>query len=160
VVHLVAGYHKPMRPHVSKKSEGTNPMHWAGVFHEHGFDLVVESDSHVMKRTLPLRPDPSGPEGFRAAPGDPKATVYIGEGCWGAPLRPADDSKPWTVDAASFNGFDWIRVSGRSMEVKTVRIENAAGVRQVEAAEPFRTPAGLRLWQAKGGEVLSIPADS
>tara|TARA_R110002096_G_scaffold4501_25_gene21201 strand:+ start:146 stop:1426 length:1281 start_codon:yes stop_codon:yes gene_type:complete len=159
VIHLVAGYHKPMRPHVSKKSEGTNPMAWADNFYEHGFDLALESDSHVMKRTLPLKPDPDGPEGFRAAPNDPNATVYIGEGCWGAPLRPADDAKPWTLDTESFNGFEWIRVSPESIEVKTVRIKNAAGVEPVDPSDPYRTPDGLNLWEAEGGTVLTVPAD-
>ena len=160
VVHLLAGYHKPMRPHVSKKSEGTNSMNWADNFYKYGFDLVLESDSHVMKRTQPLKPDPNGHEGFSVALNDASATVYIGEGCWGAPLRPADDAKPWTLDTDSFNGFDWIRVSGDSIEVKTVRIENAAGVQPVDRNDPFKTPEGLNLWEAEGGILLKIPADS
>ena len=159
IVHLVAGYHKPMRPHVSKKSEGTNPMQWADNFYAHGFDLILESDSHVMKRTLPLKPDSSGPEGFSSAPDDPKATVYIGEGCWGAPLRPADDAKPWTLDTDSFNGFDWIQVSPESISIKTVRIENSTGVQRVTQLNDFETPEGLKLWDAKGGVLLKIPAD-
>ena len=83
-------------------------MAWADNFYRHGLDLSIECDSHVMKRTHPLKPDPNGFEGFSMAKSDPKATTYIGEGCWGAPLRAADDAKPWTVDTASFNGFDWI----------------------------------------------------
>lgn len=160
VTHLMAGYHKPMRPHQSKKSEGANPMQWADNFYQHGFDLVLESDSHVMKRTLPLKPDANGPEGFSAAPSDPAATVYIGEGCWGAPLRPADDGKPWTLDMGSFNGFDWIHVTPAEIEVKTVHIENTVGVERVDSTSSYKTPKGLRLWDAKGGEVLRIPADS
>ena len=159
VTHLVAGYHKPMRPHVSAKSEGENPMHWADNFYKHGVDLVLESDSHVMKRTQPLKPDAKGHEGFSAAPNDPRATVYIGEGCWGAPLRAADDAKPWTIDTESFNGFDWVLVTPQEIRVKTVRVEGHAKVPRVEHESPFALPEGMNLWKAKGGAVLRIPAD-
>jgi len=157
--HLVAGYHKPMRPHVSAKSEGINPMRWARLFHRHGMDLALESDSHVMKRTLPLRLDRLGDEGFSAAPDDPDATVFIGEGCWGAPLRAADDAKSWTVATESFNGLDWIRVSPENMRIKTVRVENPARIQAVDPANPFATPEGLELWRAGGNPILEIPAD-
>lgn len=158
-VHLVAGYHKPMRPHVGRKSEGTNPFVWADHFYEHGLDLALESDSHVMKRTYPLKPSKSGHEGFKAVTGDPKATVYIGEGCWGAPLRANDDDKPWTIDSGSFNGFDWIEVSEKHIKVKTVKVQNPSKVRQIDPDKPFENPKGLTLWEAKGGEILTIAAD-
>ena len=157
--HLVTGYHKPMRPHVSAKSEGDNPMNWADNFYRFGMDLALESDSHVMKRTLPLRPDTNGSEGFSAAPSDPKATIFIGEGCWGAPLRKADDPKPWTQDLESFNGIDWIQVSPQSMKVKTIRVDESGQVDPIDPARPFDDPDGLALWKAKGGVVLEIPAD-
>lgn len=157
--HLIAGYHKPMRPHVSAKSEGENPMLWAENFYEHGLDLALESDSHVMKRTQPLKPNPEGHEGFSAAPGDPNATTYIGEGCWGAPLRAADDGKPWTIATEAFNGFDWVHVSPDSIQVKTVRVEGSANFDPVDLAAPFETPKGLKLWEAGGEEILTITAD-
>ena len=40
--HLAAGYHKPMRPHTSSKSEGTSEYNaWAQIFFNRGMDLVV-----------------------------------------------------------------------------------------------------------------------
>ncbi|MFC4995116.1 fibronectin type III domain-containing protein [Rubritalea tangerina] len=160
VTYTAAGYHKPMRPHVSKKKEGTNPYKWAPIFYKHGVDLAFESDSHCIKRTQPLRPASDGAEGFVAAPNDPKATVYTGEGCWGAPLRKADDAKSWTLDCAAFNGFDWVSVNAESMQIKTVKLEKtgALKVEAVEQRNSFKTPKGLSLWQAKGGEVLTIRA--
>jgi len=157
--HLIAGYHKPMRPHVSAKSEGTNPMLWADNFYQHGLDLAIESDSHVMKRTHPLKPDAMGVEGFSISKDDPKATVYIGEGCWGAPLRAADDAKPWTLDCDSFNAFDWIQVTPGEINIKTVKISNQAQVEAVAGVSDFETPEKLQLWSPKGGEVLAIAAD-
>ena len=112
-----------------------------------------------MKRTHPLKPDANGHEGFSESFNDPKATVYIGEGCWGAPLRAADDGKPWTSDAASFNGIDWIQVSKDDIKVKTIKITNTARIEPARTLSNFEDPKGITLWEAKGGTVLTIPAD-
>ena len=160
VTHLVAGYHKPMRPHTSGKALGRNSYKWAGTFYEAGFDLVMESDSHVMKRTLPLKPFTGNGEDFIAAPNDPNATVYLGEGCWGAPLRRADVKYSWTVGTAAFNGFDWLQVTPKAIFDKTVKVENVAQVGLVDLQNPYENPEGLQLWAPGGGdEVLEIPAD-
>jgi hypothetical protein len=160
VTHLVAGYHKPMRPHTSGKQLGRNSYKWADTFYEAGFDLVMESDSHVMKRTLPLKPFPEGGEDFKAAPNDPNATVYLGEGCWGAPLRKADVAYSWTVGAAAFNGFDWLHVTPKAIFDKTVKVGNVASVGEIDPAKPYDNPKGLELWAPNGGdEILWIPAD-
>jgi hypothetical protein len=160
IVHLVAGYHKPMRPHTSGKSLGTNPFKWADTFYKSGFDLVMESDSHVMKRTAPIKPDPKGDGGFTAAPNDPNATVYLGEGCWGAPLRKADVKYSWTQGAAAFNGFDWIEVSPEAIRSKTVKIEDVVKVGEIDPKKPFENPEGIKLWAPNGDdEIVTIPAD-
>lgn len=160
ITHLVAGYHKPMRPHTSGKSLGRNSYKWAQLFYEVGLDLAMESDSHVMKRTLPLRPDVKDTEGFSAAPDDPKATIFLGEGCWGAPLRRADLRMSWTVGAEAFNGFDWIYVTPEAMYNKTVKIEKSSSVGEVDLEKPFENPENIVLWEPSGGDaVLTIPAD-
>ncbi len=159
VTHLVAGYHKPMRPHVGAKSEGTNPLKWAKIFYKNGLDLAIESDSHVVKRTLPLKPDANGDEGFSPASNDPNATVFIGEGCWGAPLRAADDAKSWTIDCGSFNSIDWLLVTPDQIEVKTIEVTETQGPETVKDPKSFDTPKGLKVWQPKGGEVLVINGD-
>lgn len=157
--HLLAGYHHPMRPHVAEKPEGIEPYKWAPLFYQYGLDLAIESDSHAIKRTLPLKPDPSGDHGFTPAQHDPQATVYIGEGCWGAPLRSDNDAKSWTLDSASFNGFDWICVSPESIQVRTVHFDTSAKAAAVSQRNGYNIPAGLSLWIAKGGRTLTIPAD-
>ena len=156
---LVAGYHKPMRPHVGAKKEGSNPYKWAQMFYDHGMDLAFESDSHCIKRTQPLKPSKDGEEGFVAAPNDPKATVYTGEGSWGAPTRNADDAKSWTLDCAKLSGFDWVHVGKDQMQLKTVLLgeKGADDVSAVSKSNDFNTPSGLKLWDAKGGAVLKIP---
>lgn len=160
VTHLAAGYHKPMRPHTSGKPLGRNPYKWADTFYEEGFDVVLESDSHVMKRTVPVKPDSSSDGGFKAAPNDPKATVYLGEGCWGAPLRRADVKYSWTVGAAAFNGFDWLYVTPDAIFDKTVKVENVSRVGEIDLENSYENPEGLKLWAPSGDdEVLEIPAD-
>jgi len=156
--HLVAGYHKPMRPHTSRKSEGRAEYDaWAQLFHDYRFDLVFESDSHVMKRTLPIRPSTAegNDEGFVV---DMKnGTVYTGEGCWGAPLRAVDDDKSWTLDSGSFNGFDLLHVYPQKMILYTVLVDLEANSSALPAnSEVLSLPEGLPLWEAEGGAQLTI----
>ena len=69
----------------------------------------MESDAHLVKSTWPIRPstDADNEEGFIRD--DKNGTVYVGEGCWGAPLRGADDNKSWTRDSDSFNIVDHLK---------------------------------------------------
>ncbi len=155
--HLMAGYHKPMRPHSSSKSNGTAEYNaWAQLFYDYRFDLVMESDTHTMKRTLPIRPstESGSDEGFITSVSD--GTVYIGEGCWGAPLRSANDARAWTADQASFNGFDLVHVHLDYSEVYTVRVDNEATVAELAEGEGCSLPAGIDLWQAAGGTRLVV----
>ncbi len=82
----VAAYHRPIRPHAQRKREGqAQYTHWAGPFYQGQVNLVVECDTHLVKRTWPIRPALEGDEGFIRD--EATGTVYIGEGGWGAPLR-------------------------------------------------------------------------
>ena len=76
-----AMYHRPAYPAV--KSPGEALLHWVPLFERHDVDFVLESDGHVLKRTVPIRgghPDPSG-------------VVYLGEGGLGVPQRSPDTSR-------------------------------------------------------------------
>ena len=158
--HLVTGYHKPMRPHITRKSEGTGEYNaWAELFYTYGVDLACESDSHLMKRTLPLRPTAdAGVEGYEEgfAPDLDQGTVYIGEGCWGAPLRSPDDDKAWTVGSGRFNGFDWVHVLRDRMEVFTVRVDEADEVASLTEENLLTLPVGIRLWNPSKGPVRLV----
>ena len=156
-VHLMAGYHKPMRPHNLAKSEGSSEYNaWANLFYTNRFDLIFESDSHTMKRTQPIRPDvgAGSEEGFIEDIAN--GTVYIGEGCWGAPLRSSDDSKGWTAAAGSFNGFDLVHVFIDYIEVFTVQVDNEDSVGSLSSEDRLILPEQLDLWQAAGGTRLVV----
>lgn len=155
-----AQYHKPIRPHVTRKSEGRGQYDlWAPLFYRYNFGLVVECDAHVVKTTWPIRPskEPGNDEGFIRD--DEFGTVYVGEGCWGAPLRNDDDKKSWTRASGSFNQFKWIFVSQEKIEVRTIMVEDELATQKVETVsdrDPFSIPAGLTIWKPRTGPVVEI----
>lgn len=72
---VVPNYHRALFPAV--KAPARAKVHWVPLFDEHRADLVLESDGHVFKRTVPI---------FEGKP-DPRGTVYMGEGGLGVPQR-------------------------------------------------------------------------
>jgi len=156
----IAQYHHSMRPHTSSKPERDELIAlWATQFTRFGMDLVVESDVHTVKQTYPIRPSngPGSSQGFIRD--DQRGTVYVGEGCWGAPLRDNNDDKPWTRASGRFNQFKWIWVDPGGMQIRTVDIDRSRGVRaEVAYNNRFRTPAGIYYWDADNtGDVLHMP---
>ena len=154
---LSGSYHKPMRPHGSGKSEGDHVYDaWAQTFYDYRFDMLAENDSHLVKRTLAVKPsnESGSEEGFIA---DDEGFVMIGEGAWGAPLRTADDAKSWTLDMDSFNSFDLVHVSLNKMEIRTIDFDGESKVDSLsEMDDVFELPDGLNVWQANGGAVQAI----
>jgi hypothetical protein len=75
----IAAFHSPAYPAV--KQPGAARTSWVPFFEEFNIDLVLESDGHCIKRTVPIRKDREADDGI----------VYLGEGGYGAPQR---DPKP------------------------------------------------------------------
>lgn len=150
-----AQYHKPIRPHTKGKSEGSNQYrNWAPLFEKHGVQLVSEADSHTVKTTWPIRPSSGqgSDEGF--VRDDINGTIYIGEGCWGAPLRSNDDTKSWTRDSGRFNHFHWIFVDQNRIEIRVVKVDNAKEVAALTDQNLFAMPAGIDIWKPANGSVV------
>ncbi len=155
-----AQYHYAIRPHTKKKSERNDQLQdWATLFYKYQVQLVVESDIHVVKTTYPIRPSKEAlsDEGFIRD--DKYGTVYVGEGCWGAPLRRNDDDKTWTRNSGSFNQFKWIFVSEDRIEVRTVKTDNADAVAEVNHTDIFTPPTGIDIWNPSNGPVITIYND-
>lgn len=153
----MAQYHHPMRPHTAKKSEGTRLYKsWAKLFYTYNVQLVVECDAHVCKTTYPIRPGygKGSDEGFIRD--DKRGTVYVGEGCWGAPIRPANDAKKWTRATGSFNQIKWVWVGSETIEVRTVKTDNASSVGKLGEQNRFTMPSNINLWSPKTGTVIKI----
>ncbi len=157
VIWKMAQYHHPIRPHTQKKPEKDELLlNWATLFYKHGVNLAMESDAHVVKTTYPIRPsqEPGSDEGFIRD--DERGTVYIGEGCWGAPLRENNDNKSWTRASGSFNQFNWIFVDQEKIEIRTIRTDGALQVAEVSPYNIFEPPVGLVIWNPPAGDVVTI----
>ena len=151
-------YHRPIRPHVSFKREiETQYRNFVPLFEKYkNVRLCLENDSHTCKVTWPIvsSQGTNSSEGFER--NDQVGITYIGEGCWGAPLRKADDLKPWTRDAEAINQFNWIFVSRKKIEVRTVLYENADQVEELSEETRFTIPINLNLWSPKNGSLVEI----
>ncbi len=155
----VAQYHRSTRPHEPGKSEQNDQYEaWSKPFYTHAVQLVMESDSHVVKRTWPVKPstDTGSDEGFIRVDNDPRRAIYVGEGCWGAPLRNASDTKNWTRAAGSFNQFKWLWVDKNKIELRTIKVDNASSVGQVSDSDLFVLPANMDVWNPEGGSTVII----
>lgn len=153
----IGQYHFPMRPHTQRKAEKNDQVaFWAPLFLKYDMNLVVECDAHVVKSTWPIRADngPGSDEGFIRD--DENGTVYVGEGCWGAPLRNNDDDKTWTRASGSFNEFNWIFVDREKIEVRTVMTDGAGRVGSVDPKNIFKAPIGIHIWNPPSGDVITI----
>lgn len=153
----MAQYHHPIRPHTRKKPEKDELLiNWATLFHQYRVDLVSESDAHMVKVTHPIRPsqEPGSEEGFIRD--EAEGTVYMGEGCWGAPLREANDDKSWTLASGSFNQFQWVFIDREKIEIRTIRTDGSRQVAEVNYNNIFEPPIGLVIWNPPAGDVVRI----
>ncbi|MDC0230969.1 fibronectin type III domain-containing protein [Aureispira] len=153
-----AHYHHAMLPHVSYKNENINLINnWAPLFEQYGLDFAVECDIHAVKNTYPIHTSNlnGSQEGFIRD--DQNGVVYIGEGCWGAPLRAIDDDKSWTRHSGSFNQVKWIFIDQNKIEIRTIKIDNADLVGDLNDNNRFSMPTNIDIWTpALYEDVLTI----
>lgn len=157
----IGQYHYPMRPHTSRKSEKNDQVaFWAPLFEKYDVSLMVECDAHVVKSTWPIRTSngPGSDEGF--VRDDENGVVYVGEGCWGAPLRTNDDDKTWTRASGSFNQFNWIFIDKEKIEVRIIQTDGAGRVANIDPKNIFKAPIGIHIWAPPTGDVITVQAKS
>jgi hypothetical protein len=176
----IAGYHKPMRPHTSSKSEQTFlQQNWAPLFDTYGLTVGCESDSHMHKVTFPLSYCTGGAGCFQNFVRDDKMGVmYVGEGSWGANPRDSDDNKPWTINSRSINQIKWhtitpddpatIDVDESKLEIRTIITTDEAGTEKVSGVEALteankysKTPENISLAILPFfGETMTMPFEA
>ena len=154
-----AQYHRPMRPHTASSDKPNNNTlyeAWAELFYDEDVRLVIDCDSHMSKTTWPIRPSSEigNDEGFVVDHSN--GTVYAGEGCWGAPLRDNNDDKSWTRNSGSFNQFKLIFIEPSKIELRTIKVDNAASVGEVSNTDPFTLPVNLDVFTPPTGAVVTI----
>ncbi len=151
-------YHRPVRAHVAHKKEmNTQYRNFVPLFEKYkNVRLCLENDSHTCKITWPIVQE----TGFGSEEGfirnDSTGIVYAGEGCWGAPLRVADDLKCWTRNAEAVNQVNWIFVDQTKIEVRTVLYENVDDVAELTEEDRFMMPEGINLWTPSNGALVTI----
>ncbi|MGB0373098.1 MAG: metallophosphoesterase family protein [Opitutales bacterium] len=105
---LVA-FHRPVYPAVKKPGM---LQRLVPHFESYNIDLVLESDGHCIKRTVPIRNNEQ----------DPSGVVYLGEGGYGAPQR--DPKDLWYLEAPGFaskgDHLMLLRVTPEKIEYKTI----------------------------------------
>jgi hypothetical protein len=152
-----AQYHRPIIPHEPNKTDRQGQFdNWAHHFFNYGVKLVIDSDAHVLKSTYPLEPTTWGDNAGTADKGfkrnDEDGTVFIGEGCWGAPTRGIETFK-WTRDALGyFNHVNWVFISKTEIEVRTIAIDQVASVGTTAYSNVFNT-------SVLGGSSLYVPSN-
>ena len=84
------------------KKPGSPKKFWVPLFEQFNVDLVVESDGHVIKRTVPIRNEKQDPTGI----------VYVGEGGLGvSQRRPHRDRWYLKAPGMASSGHHVMRVS-------------------------------------------------
>jgi hypothetical protein len=150
-------YHRPIIPHQSSKSILTDAIGtWSQTFYDEKFQLIIDSDAHMVKQTYPIRPSTESGSEKGHIRDDENGTIYMGEGCWGAPLRAADRINTWTQASGSFNSFNLIYVDYFKTEVRTINVDNEANVGTLTDAERFTLPANINVFTPATGAVVTI----
>lgn len=141
----MAQYHRPTRPHESSKSLRDNQREaWSKRFDKYAVQVVCESDAHVTKYTHPIRAVESGfvdpVTGFAEDEGfvrdDLNGVTYIGEGGWGAELRPNTVVRyDWTIADAAFNQYKLIFIDKEKMIIRNIITDDAENYEALGANE-------------------------
>ncbi len=143
-------YHRSCRPHVSwkMKMRGVKQIyrHWIPLFELFGVMVALECDSHITKSTYPIVQDKGdgSEEGFKRD--DENGIVYVGEGCWGAPLRTPDRIRSWSQDVDRVDSFKWFFIDQDKVEIRTVAYMNADSIPGLSDQNRFEIPENLNLW--------------
>lgn len=147
-------YHRACRPHIKWKLKHRIPKliykYWIPLLEKYGVRLVLECDSHITKTTYPIKRQKNNKEDGGFVRDDAKGIVYVGEGCWGAPLRTPDVHWTWTKSKGKVDSFKWFWISQTEIEVRTVIYTNVDSIQGLTENNRFTEPKGLKLWPGDG----------
>ena len=156
-------YHVPMVPHAQTSPNPDMISCWASLFQPYKVNLCFEGHSHVLKYTWPVVPSTATGSDNGFIRDDVNGTVYVGEGCWGAPLRSlytyynSNAAYNWTRNQAEYDGFQLVCVTKQKIEIRTIRFNVVTTVEQVAPNDhPCTLPANLSIWTPSNGNVVEI----
>ncbi len=114
---LFTSYHRPAYP-AAKEPSGARQF-WVPVFEKYSVDVALESDGHVLKRTVPIRDEKE----------DPTGVVYVGEGGLGVPQR--EPNMDWYLEspgmATSAHHVQRFSISPTEMVYEAVLMDGKVG---------------------------------
>jgi uncharacterized protein YggT (Ycf19 family) len=146
-------YHRACRPHIKWKLKHRIPKliykYWIPLLEKYGVRLALECDSHLTKTTYPIKRKKGKDDGGFVRD-DENGIVYVGEGCWGAPLRTPDVDWTWTKSKGKVDSFKWFWISQNDIEVRTVIYTNVDSIPSLTDNTRFTEPKGLKLWPGNG----------
>jgi len=142
-------YHRACRPHIQWKLKHRIPRliykFWIPLLEKNGVKAVLECDSHLTKTTYPIIKSNTKDDGGFVRD-DENGIIYVGEGCWGAPLRTPDVKWTWTQSSGKVDSFKWFVIDQNKMEIRTVAYMNAASIQEVTDETRFDLPSRIQLW--------------
>ncbi|MBN2682738.1 MAG: fibronectin type III domain-containing protein [Bacteroidales bacterium] len=150
-------YHVPLVPHGEYTPQTSMINCWASLFPTYKIKLAMEGHTHIQKITNLIAPSSAGGSDNGFITDNVNGTCYLGEGCWGAPLRElytyhsSTKAFNWTYAQDRFAGFSIITVTKPYIKIQTVKFENVSSVAQVQENDPSGTvPSGLTFWNMAG----------
>lgn len=110
----IAAFHKPVYPAVKEPTSAK--ADWVPLFEDYGIDLVLESDGHCIKRTVPILKNKEDPNGI----------VYLGESGYGAPQREPKMER-WYLQgdhafASKGDHFMMLEIMPEAISYSTIRV--------------------------------------
>lgn len=148
-------YHVPMVPHGYYSPDQPEIDCWANNFQPYKVRLAMEGHSHVTKYTWPIVPSTAAGSYDGFIEDDSLGTVFLGEGCWGAPLRTCYAPFPWTRDEVAADGYQVITVTRDTTKICTAQFINVSTVSQLTDADPACSlPANITLWTPANGATV------
>ncbi len=93
IPNLFAIYHRPAWGTGVKRNIGGIQKAWTPLFEKYGVDCVFENDHHTYKRSKKI---------LGGVPNEEQGVLHIGDGAWGARIRPIVDSNLNRVGARSY----------------------------------------------------------
>ena len=151
----IVQYHQPMIPHAGYTSRTDMINCWASAFEQYNVRLVCESHAHVMKTTYPLVYDASASNSYNGlVRNDSTGAVFIGDGSWGAPPRPAySPIANLTEDVEQTSGFFFVHLNQERIKIQGIipYPDSIVGIPALtDNDQGTELQSGIPLWRPSG----------
>jgi 3',5'-cyclic AMP phosphodiesterase CpdA len=124
----IVQFHKP--PFCSIDSDAETRSAWAPLFYQYHVDLVFDGHKHLYERTYPV--DSSGNVMDSNVStyewSSPLGTIYVTDGCGGAPFHTPGAPQPWSIMQVAELGFTLVTYHSDNNSMEIVHYNTAMSV--------------------------------